>query len=49
MTNAQAATIILADPKATLIERRGAFIMLNLQTEQREQDAEIIEQHRGQA
>jgi hypothetical protein len=49
MTNAQAARAILADPDATPIERRGAFIMLNLQTPQREQDAEIIQQHRGKS
>ena len=49
MTNIEAANIILADPDATPIERRGALIMLNLQTPQREQDAEIIQQHRRQA
>jgi hypothetical protein len=49
MTNAQAAAIILADLDATPIERRGALIMLNLQTPQREQDDEIIQQHRGQS
>ena len=48
MTNAQAAAIILADPDATPIERRGAIWLLNGIETPADQDAIIIAEHRGE-
>ena len=48
MTNAQAAAVILADPNATSIERRGAIWLLNGIETPADQDAIIIAEYRGE-